>query len=368
MINHFKTRLLNRAADFFTDSLFPVHTDTEFKPSPLEEWSRHIDRTLFGVNPDASLVDYRFFQFLRVIDACHLREHVRRYDPRETYRTDQYEPYRDELFESCVTPAQGLTVTEEHAIRPEFLRKTFAVLNQSDRIIVLGRDGRSDPVATTVISSKRIRIDALGLTLTVSRPGSWLVDYRRQPDRSISDLVKEINDLPVTVLRSLFESASETAPEYEEGFRTITDSLTRFCMVLFAQAVANERLQERWENGPKRVERGVDDLPDDTPGTFYYGCHPNESLRMKELQNELQCSTGVCHRRQTVEIAVPQMGYLYLAWPVRFGLPARSRIVVDGLLNSAWNIFYLDDRKEQYVVFRSNNKIRTETPVRIEIP
>jgi hypothetical protein len=62
------------------------------------------------------------------------------------------------------------------------------------------------------------------------------------------------------------------------------------------------------------------------------------------------------------------MAYLYLVWPLRFGLPARNRIVVDGLLNSAWDVSYTGEREEQYVVFRSEYKIRTDTPVRIEIP
>lgn len=368
MINHFRTWLLNRSADFFSDSLFPVHTDIEFKPSPQEDWSQRIDHIFFGEEPDASLVDYRFFQFLRVIDGSHFRDHVRRFDPRETYRPDQYEPYRDNLFESSVTPMQGLTVTEDAIDRPEFLRRTFTVLYQENRIIVLGKDGRPNSVPLTMISSNKVRIDSLSLTVTATRPGSWRVDYRKRPIRSIYDIIRDIHDLPVTVLRSLFESVKESAPEYEEGYRTITDSLSRFCMILFAYAISNERMQQRWDMNPKRVERNADDLALDAMGSFYYGSHISESLRMNDLKNELRCSDGVRSRRQTLEFTIPQMAYIYLVWPVRFGLPARNRIVVDGLLNSAWSISYLGDQEEQYVVFRSEYKIRTDTPIRIEIP
>lgn len=368
MINHFRTWLINRPVEFFADSLFPVATAEKFRPSPQEEWTSRIDRILFGENPDASLVDYRFFQFLRLIDGSHFREHVCRFDPRETYRPDQYEFFHDSMLESSITPMQGLTVTEHPQARPEFLRKTFTVLYRADRLSVLGNDGRSNTFNLTTISNNGVRIDSLGLSVTASRPGTWRVDYRIRPQRSIEEIVQEIDALPVTVLRSLFEHINETAPEYEEGYRTITDSLSRFCMVLFAQAISNELMQNAWEKGPKRLERDSNDLSADSEGPFYYGSHSNDLLRLIDLKNELRCLTSVRGRCQTVEITVPQTGYLYLAWPIRFGLPARNRIIVDGFLNSAWSISYLADREELYVVFRSEHKIRTETPIQIEVP
>ncbi len=263
MINHFRTWLLNRPAAFFEESLFPVHVDPSFTPSPWNTVTREIDRILFGANPDASLLDYRFFQFLRVIGACRFRDHVRRFDPRETYRPDLGEFHHDSLYASSVVPAQGLSVTEEHT--PEFLRKTLTVLVQEDRMIVSGDDGR--PVPVTLLSSKSVRIDSLGLVLSAARDGFWRVDYRKRPGRPLGDLVREIDDLPVTVLKSLFDQTKETAPEYEEGFRTITDSLSRFCMVLFACTVAQERMRHDWDKAPKRIEQEAVDLSGDAPGT-----------------------------------------------------------------------------------------------------
>lgn len=371
MINHFKTYLVNRSAGFFEDSLFRIPVDDRFVPSPRSDDALLIDQTLFGSDPDASLVDYRFLQFLHVIGGSHLRSHVRRFDPRETYRDNDLPVPDETTFETSIVPARGLSITENPAHRPGFLRRTFSVLHDVRRnrppSVFLNGD-RLKPIATTPLSPNSCHVDRLALTLTATETGSWIVDYRARPGRSVYDIVHDVHDLPVSVLRTLFEKVQDRAPEYGEGYYTITDSLARFCMVLFALAVANEQRAGTIDPERKRIAESSEELPFNTEGTFYYGSHANESLRMNDLKNELRCSTGIRTRRQTVEFPVPQPGYLYLVWPVRFGIPARNRIIVDGLLNSAWDVSYLSDREEQYVVFRSGHTIRTDTPVRIEIP
>jgi hypothetical protein len=367
MINHFHAYLLNRPAEFFRDSLFPVPVSAGFKASPWDDFTRQIDRILFGDSPDASLLDYRFFQFLRIISGVHLGGHVCRFDS----RTIHEEPlFSDEMyFQPSVTPAQGLVVTEIPDRPPSFLRRRFSVFHHAERNIPLTvfLDGdRLTPVKTTPLTNNSCYVESLGLTLTGSRSGSWVVDYRVRPQRPVEQIVQETLEEPL--VWELFGYVRECVPEYEDGFRTITDSLTKFCMVLFAQAAANERMKDAWDKTAKRIAADTS-LPSlETDGTFYYGSSPRELMRMVDVKKELQHLSPVRSRRQTVEISVPTFGYIYLGWPVRFGLLVRNRLIVDGLLNSAWAISYADDLDEQYVLFRSFHQIRTETPVRVEVP
>jgi len=369
MINHFHTWLLNRPAEFFRDSLFPVHLPADFRPSAQDTFTQRIDRVLFGESPDASLLDYRFFQFLHLMNACRLDEHLRRYDSRETYRRDEPLLYDETHFQPSIVPASGLIVTENTGRPPKYLRKRFLVMYPAEKNIPLTvfLDGdRLQPARMLREPSDpaRAHIESLGLTLAAQRSGSWLVDYRVRPRRTVVEIVRDTLELSENVLWELFRSIKDTAPEYEEGFRTITDSLTKFCMVLFAQAIANQ--QRQGTNATKRLADPVG-LSPDADGLLYYGSSPNERLRMADLKKQLQSSCPVRDRRQTVEIAAVSLGYLYLCWPVRFGLPPKNRIIVDQMLNSAWTISYTGDQEEQYVVLRSENKLRTETPIRIEI-
>jgi len=370
MINHFRTWFINRPTEFFAESLFPVPVDADFKPAPWTEFTGAVDQALFGDEPDASLIDFRFFQFLRMIFGSRFEDHVRRFDPRETYRDDT--SLLDEtLFQSSVVPALGLTVTENPDRSPAFLRRIFSVLYDAKRDLPLTvfMDGdRLKPARTTPTSKNSCYVESLGLTLTATKSGSWVVDYRVKPKMPVAELVQSILDLPDSVLGPLFALVKDVAPEYEEGYRTITDTLSKCCMILFAQAVANEKRRDTVDGTRKRIAESVVDTPLDTEGPFFFGSNPNELLRMIDVKKELQKIPTVRNRRQSVEVAVPSLGYVYLCWPVRFGLPARNRIIINGFLNSAWSVYYANDLEEQYVIFRSLHKIRIDTPVRIEIP
>jgi hypothetical protein len=75
--------------------------------------------------------------------------------------------------------------------------------------------------------------------------GYWTVDYRRNDACSVPVLINRALSLTEDIYVSLFEFIRDDAPEYEKGFRHITDQLHRFCMLLFAQAVANEKSVSR---------------------------------------------------------------------------------------------------------------------------
>lgn len=371
MINHFRSWLLNRSPDFFADSLWPVPLEASFRPSGPAEPVTRIDAVLFGPRPDASLLDYRFFEFLRIIDGSRLRDHVGRFDSRQAYFEEERSFLDGTLFNTSIRPGTGLVVTEGSGDGPEFVRRCFSVVCHPSRnvpITVFENGDRADPARLLRGSDMSGTLDSLGLTLTATQPGTWLVDYRNRLKRPVTRIVVDVLDLPATVFQQLFALIRDVAPEYEEGFRTITDSLSKFCMVLFAVAVANELMKDTIPRSRKRLAGGeAVDLPVNAEGSLYYGVHAAGSLRIGDVKKELACLSGVRDRRRTLELAVPSLAYVYLAWPTRFGLPAHLRIVVDGLLNSAWIVSHADDVDEQYTILRSEYKVRTMSPIRLEI-
>jgi hypothetical protein len=371
MINHFRTWLLNRQPECFADSLWPVPIPDGFQPVSRSSAAERIDKILFGSSQDASLMDYRFFQYLRIIDGCHLRGHVRRWDSREAYFQESRSFQGGTLFIPSIVPASGLAVAEQAGTPADLLRRRFSVVCQPDRnvpITVFWDGDRTRPARLERTSDMSGTVDSLGLTLTATRPGSWFVDYRKRPEMPVSRIVSDVLELPSPVFLQLFGPIRETAPEYEEGFHTVTDTLTKFCMILFALAIRNETGKDAMTLAPKRfAESDAADLPANAEGTLYYGHHPAGSLRIGDVKKELTAVPSVRNRRQTFDLTVPSPGYIYLAWPTRFGLPAHQRIIVDGLLNSAWIVTYADDRDEQYTILRSQYKVRSEQPIHLEI-
>jgi hypothetical protein len=287
MINHFKTYLCNRAPAFFEDSAFYVFIEPSFVPSPEDEGTRKLRVTLFGQQPGATGMDYRFYQFLRLIDGCHLTEHVHRWDKRDTYFAEHHFPETDQ--------------------------------------------------------------------------------YGQPAEESIEQIVDRTLDLPGIVFHHVFKLIRGVAPEYEDGFRTITDSLTKFCMLLFALGVATEQLQDADHLRERRLSHSdKDDLLPCDDGTLYHGWHASETLTIAAIKRT--CQAIACNsRRQTFEMPVPEMVWLYLAWPLRFGMPAHHRILVNGLLNSGWHISHADDFDERYVILRSIYMVRTTEPIKFEI-
>jgi hypothetical protein len=246
MINHFRTYLLNRSASFFTGSLFPVYTDTDFIAADHTLFTRRVNNSLFGERPDATLLDYRFFQFLRLIRSCGLLEHVRRFDSRETYTLEEYDFTDPAFFSPVITPMSGLRVQEFGTGYTDAMRILLEItrIEPSGQIMVIHNSealltvSEPDPQ-----QGSQFTIPSLGLRITVNRSGKWMLDYRRKGIRELPNIINTALSLPAAdVYTPLFESIREDAPEYEKGFRNITDKLHRFCMLLFAQAIAIEKL------------------------------------------------------------------------------------------------------------------------------
>jgi hypothetical protein len=143
--------------------MLPIYTDQKFVPVPYDEATGRIDTILFGRTENATLRDYRFLKFLRVIDACALNGHVKRFDNRETYKLDQF-------------------LLVDH------------------------------------------------------------VELRTPPRRTLTEIVGESLSLGQETYFELFAPLRKDFPEYEVGFRCVTDTLHKFCMILFAQALRLEGL------------------------------------------------------------------------------------------------------------------------------
>ena len=68
------------------------------------------------------------------------------------------------------------------------------------------------------------------------------VELRTPPRRSLEEIIEETLSLGQETYFALFAPLRQNYPEYEEGFRHVTDTLHKFCMVLFAQAICLEHL------------------------------------------------------------------------------------------------------------------------------
>jgi hypothetical protein len=260
MINHFRTHLLNKDDSFFEKSLFPVYTDVAFEPSTHTEFTRRVNNALFGENPDATLLDFRFFRFLRLIKSCDFMEHVRRFDSRETYELEQYDFTDESFYTTRISPSTGLRIQDlGNNDNYEQMRIIFTVRSKGteSETQLLGEKimGAQYPdkdvdysIPIELESYFRGVIHSLGIRIEIDEnrlPGHWIIDYRRKDTCSVPVLINRALSLTEDTYASLFEFIREDAPEYEKGFRHITDQLHRFCMLLFAQAIAIEKLSVR---------------------------------------------------------------------------------------------------------------------------
>jgi hypothetical protein len=248
MINHFRTHLLNQPASFFAGSLFTVFTNVDFVPATHTVFTRRINNALFGETPDATLLDFRFFQFLRIIRSRDLLDHTRRFDSRITYKEDGEYDFTDPVFYSpVITPLSGLQVYETKVYDPgqtpepkhEIMRVVLDVVrDESGQLVVTKGDEELSVVSD---SETQFTIPHLGLTVMTDRPGTWVLDFRRIPSRRLPGVISAALSLSEDVYASLFEQIRDDTPEYEKGFREVTDQVHRFCMLLFAQAVFLEK-------------------------------------------------------------------------------------------------------------------------------
>ena len=243
MLNHFFTHLLNQPQEIVSCSLFFVPVDSAFRPVKHSPITSKIDTLLFGKEADVSLKSYRFFQFLQIISACGLFKHVLRFDTRETYRKKRPLFNDPQLFLSSITPDEGISLRalpETLHVYDLPMRKFVSILLQ-DGVIAKDLDEKK-PITVKQISSSDIVLPSLGISVQgLEEHRTYLLDVRNPPKRQISEVVESILSLTASEYFDLFLPLRKMYPEYEKGFRYVTDTLHKFCMILFAQAISLEQ-------------------------------------------------------------------------------------------------------------------------------
>lgn len=91
MINHVRTLLLNRdgdkrpTADFFGEELVPE----DFRELALNSELDNLRAILFGTNPDHAGLNYRLWEYMRLLHSTEFEAYVLDLDPRVTYLSDK---------------------------------------------------------------------------------------------------------------------------------------------------------------------------------------------------------------------------------------------------------------------------------------
>ena len=247
MINHFRTHLLNQPCESFAGSLFYAYTDPTFVPASHTGITRRLDNLLFGAASDSSLRGYRYFEFLQVIKACGLYGHVLRFDERETYCRRDYTFAFPVSFASTVVPDYGVllfalpTDMQVHDL-PMWTPILISTI-KPDVIKVLEMSKGVD-LSFKSYAPGEVVIPSVGVGIRGLQWGEeYVLDARNPPKRQISDIMSAVLSLTTADYFELFSPLRETFPEYEEGFKRVTDTLHKFCMILFAQALLLEQLK-----------------------------------------------------------------------------------------------------------------------------
>jgi hypothetical protein len=149
------------------------------------------------------------------------------------------------LFISKIEPETGLTFRNLSGESDQGLSdtpiRTMISLGVNDTSISAYVDGK---VYKPEITDVSINFRDSDIACLPQRNGQWTIDLRQHPRRKIADVVEETLSLPDTVYHGIFSNLRSTYPEYEEGFRTITDTLHRFALLLFAQAITLQHIEE----------------------------------------------------------------------------------------------------------------------------
>jgi hypothetical protein len=255
MLNHFRTYLLNKPREFMVDSVFSGLTVAPaFKRVKPEQFTQPVWEALFGQRPDATLLDYRFFQFLCLIGSCGLKPHITRFDSRETYLWEDFTYTISTLFTPVISPAVPATLsiitvepTEDQRIYcGDQIRVRMNVdyppTAERPTITFVTLDGTLPANIERNVAADAWVLQSRDIGFRITDYGNWFVDYRQQPNRSIMDVVNRSLELSPAIYQQLFAFISDDTPEYSDGFYHITDVINKFCMLLFGLACATEKL------------------------------------------------------------------------------------------------------------------------------
>jgi len=130
MINHFRTYLLNRDASFFEKAQGNEYIDPDFHPVKETPELQFVRSLLFGSNPDAGLLNYRFRQFSTLIQSVRMENHVKRFDSRVTYNFDDESLFANVSLEKPIGQLI-MDVIESVNNRPDVYHAIFSLIEKT---------------------------------------------------------------------------------------------------------------------------------------------------------------------------------------------------------------------------------------------
>jgi hypothetical protein len=247
MLNHFLTCLINRPAKFYEGNIYDIHIPLDFKGYQTTPYTEEIHRAIFnGLNADASFTCYRFFQFSHLINSCGLKQHILQFDSRITYDLDKQPNFFTECdYVVSIQPNIGLRVTRDETgvmQKPDNLSYQYIITRENGNIRAIPKV-HSTPINYRQISPHHCRLDPIDTIIECETDGYWEVDILVKPPQALAGVINSTLERPTEIFQQLFEFVDTTNPEYSDAFWNITDNIYKFCALLFAQAIANEKLQ-----------------------------------------------------------------------------------------------------------------------------
>jgi hypothetical protein len=247
MINDFFVHLFNRDRLAMSGGLFEFYIPQEFRKVILPEKAAKViepfQKIIFRNEPSYDI--YRGLQFLTLFKSSRMYDYVLEDDAREIYAKQNI--YDKSLYVSQ-SDNEGVSIITDDRFDTEdgFLRKRLRIKIVDNNASVSDLDVpntigdillRSDN--SILIQEGSVKLVPLGDSL----PPFFNVDLRREP-KGIASVIEEIVSLPLKQTFALFRSVDYIVGEdnadrmrkYENGFKTVGDSISRFCFVLSAMS------------------------------------------------------------------------------------------------------------------------------------
>lgn len=218
MLNHARTLLLNRDGGQFGPGDFGEEAvPIAFKALELPTFLDAIRIRLFGSEPDRSMLNYRLWQFFRLLHAGELSEFITDLDPRLTYvdslRTDLVNP--QSYVPKLTTIATGTLHISGNASPPDSTGRmlhTYAVIILSGstvRVTQQTKTSKTDVFDFTLTNglSERIPLGDSGYDFRMDSDTvglEWRVEVRNRPVIDLGEIAVSLESIGEPTLTSLF--------------------------------------------------------------------------------------------------------------------------------------------------------------------
>jgi hypothetical protein len=209
MINHARTLLMNIAPDpiFDQDSLGDEIIAPTYTQLTLPSRIQRVRELLFGSAPDREMLNYRCFQFLRLIHSTDLQQYITDLDERITYSFDA-DPFLDrDVFTPVSVQVAGDTkqfVITGPPLPPDERGSLKQILH-----VGVGSSVPSDVTVTPATGLVTIPLPNTGglNSAMIQSPADgdlWRVTWRSRPTRDLGELLAALKTIGGETLIDLF--------------------------------------------------------------------------------------------------------------------------------------------------------------------